>query len=207
MEQIYFSFFISFFQIVTIVFGIIAFVFCIIMVFSVDNFKKLSFFFNKSFSLRRKTKFLDIQRHSVQELLILPNIKLFFIFTLICSSISLFYLVNYFDVISLAKSFSINASESEKVYEVVFSSTKIFLISSLFSVIVLSIIGIRKKEIILSLTQKCTRWFSTRQAYKAVDISQDIDESLLRYHTPLGVIGMIISIMMIVTCLLTLCKG
>jgi hypothetical protein len=202
MESLLTSLFVKVSQASMIIFGMLCFVACLIMTFSETTFKKLSLTANTYYSFRKKTKWLEIDRDI--ETAILPHLKTVFAVMLLCASYALYSIMKNFDVLSLVNIFSSKVSRSGDVLSVIFSSVKIMLIVFLLSSIAICLFALFNQRSFLSLRQMVDFRFSTRKSTRSLDILRDCEESFLRYRVLIGIIGIAVSVIMIITAIMTL---
>ena len=180
-----------------IVFAAIVFVVSMIMVLSKPLFKSLNRFFNKSYSIRRIFKVFDIKRSI--DIFSFLNVKTVFVLVILCSSISLFYSFKYLGNNTLAIFLS-NDANHVSFLQTIIDSFQLTIIFLLLSVIVISFLLFLSPKSFESVNAILNSWFSTRKAYKRLDVALNVDETLFKYQIHIGLLGMLTSVAITVTC-------
>ena len=86
----------------------------------------------------------------------------------------------------------------------VFLGVQVSLLISLFAVTIISFMSLVNSQFMDNIDKKLSVWISTRKKYKSLDVSLDLDEVLFKYRWHIGLLGMIVSVVMIITCLLSM---
>ena len=191
-----------FIQFLTITCGAIVFFLCLILVFSKSAFEKLSEFCNKSFSTRKMLKGVEISRHF--DIFAVFQVRTVFTLVLICSLLSLFFIFNNFDSGRLAEVFASKNQNTKSVYQTIFQVGYSGLILSLLLTVIISLMSLFHPKSFDGISQKMNAWISTRKGYKSMDITRDIDQVLFNYRVHIGILGIVVSLVMIFSCLASL---
>ena len=188
-------------QYLTIVLGVFVFTICLLMVFSKSAFITLSRMCNKSVSTRKMMKPLEINRHF--DILAIFPVRAVFILFLLASIASLFLILKNFETSALVNMLSGSNIHQKPVFETIFRFIQFSLIASLVLVVLVSVRAILSPNSIQKINENMSGWLSTRQKYKFLDVSRDIDQVLNNYRAFIGITGMIVSVIMIISIALT----
>ena len=130
----------EFLRLLTLSFGVIMFVTCVILVSSKSTFMALSQLCNRSYSTRRMLKPFEIPRQV--DFFAIFNVRMVFTLIILCAVISLCLIYNSFKADVLAGIFSGKNIHVAAAYQVVFKSILSFFVISLLCIILISFAAI-----------------------------------------------------------------
>lgn len=194
----------GFLQIFMLVLGCMTLVLCMIMFASKSAFKKLSQLCNRSFSTRKMLKPFEITRQI--DIFSVFQARTVFVLVLICGSVSLMQILYRFEVERFAENFTKNLPNMSSTAVVISQILYWLLVVSLGSSIIISVLAFIKPSVFHNMNEKTSLWISTRKGYKSLDVSRNIDEALFVYHKHIGILGMVASLVMIISVLSLMLK-
>ncbi|MBN1522167.1 MAG: hypothetical protein JW928_06510 [Candidatus Aureabacteria bacterium] len=189
--------FLKFLQYLSISFGVIVFIICAVMIYSPSAFLKLNQFLNKSYSTRKMLKPFEVTRSF--DIFSVLQVRTVFILILVCSVITLFFIFNRFDVNTLSDVFANKNPHEKHVYQTIFSALHLSLIFFLLLVVIISVLSLLSPQSFEAMNKKLSVWISTRKSYKALDVPRDVDVSLMKLRIPIGIIGLVVSLILVIT--------